>query len=88
MDAGPLLFPTARSAQRNASGSSQLSATSPEEREGPLETAEQLEEEEGDGVGKSHGTPVAMWTKRLDAIEARQQRMESLLERIAKGLES
>jgi hypothetical protein len=55
---------------------------------GPLGTAEQLEEEEGDGIAGSHGSPVAVWVKRLDAIEARQQRMESLLEKIAKGLQS
>jgi hypothetical protein len=88
MEPTSLLFPPARNAQRNASSGSQPFAASPEGRMSPLETAEQLQEEEGAGVGGPHGTLSAMWAKRLGAIEARQERMEALLERIVKGLQS
>jgi hypothetical protein len=59
---------------------------SPQEHGVPIETAGQLEEEEGDAVGARQGVPSTIWMKRLDAIESRQKRIESLLEEIAKGV--
>jgi hypothetical protein len=85
---GSLLFPPARVGRRNTSGSSHPLAASPENTAAPIETAAQVEEEEGDGVGELHGSNSMMWTRRLDAIESRQRRMEFLLEQIVKGLQA
>jgi hypothetical protein len=76
-------FPVAREGHRKASP--RVTISSLPVAMGPdlhLATVGQIEEEEGDGIQ----APGLVVTKRLDRIEERQQRIESLLEEIAKNL--
>jgi hypothetical protein len=70
--------PRARHSPR--SGPVPLSASPSQNEAGPVETAAQIEEEEG-----SSGVPT-MWAKRLDGIEKRQARIEQLLTEIAQSM--